>query len=58
MRCAINVYKNCKYFWYFLFGFTYFHNTDFLCQNELSEVIMNVFYNETKNVRFIGFFFK
>ena len=30
----------------------------FLCQNELSEVIMNVFYDENKNDRFIGFFFK
>lgn len=29
-----------------------------LCQIELSEGIVNVFYDENKNVRFIGFFFK
>ena len=58
MRCAINVCKNCKLFLYFLFSFTYFYNTDFLCQNELSEGIVNVFYDENKNFRFIGFFFK
>ena len=28
-RYAINVCKNCKLFWYFLFCFTYFYNTDF-----------------------------